>query len=320
MPLQWDPDFNEAVKPLVAAQAANPRPPMTDPLVIRQTVDPALAKLLSLIPKVSGVAHETHQIQSFDGHTIAVHRYYKEGVEKSTPALVHAHGGGTIMGTTDMFDPYLRGFALKSGVQIFTVDYRLAPENPFPTPVEDVYAGLAWVSQHAADFSVDPARIGIMGESAGGNLAAAAALIARDRALSPPLAKQILVYPMLDDRNTQPYPALEGLVMWTTEQTVTAWTAYLGKDFGTDRVTEYAAPARAKSVNGLPPTYLEIGNLDIFLGETLQYASRISQANIDVELHVYPSLPHGYDIFAPLSAPAKRAVEERIRAASLMWL
>lgn len=320
MPLQWDPVFHEAVKPLMAAMAANPPPPLTDPYVMRKVVEPGLTRMLGLIPEVTGVGHEVHQVSSFDGHSIAVHRFFKEGVDKTTPALVHVHGGGTIMGNVDMHTRFLSHFALESGLQIFSVEYRLAPENPFPTPTEDVYAAVKWVSEHATDFNLNPARIGIMGESAGGNLAAGATLMARDRGLSPPLAKQILAYPMLDDRNTQPHPAMEGLALWTTEQNLTAWSAFLGADVGTDRVSEYAAPARATRVDGLPPTYLEVGALDIFRDETLKYGSRIAEANIDVELHVYPSLPHAYDVFAPLSAPAKRAVTERINAASLLWL
>lgn len=320
MPLQWDADFHEALKPVLAAQAANPPPPLTDPLVMRSVVNPGLEHLLGLVPEVTGVGHEVHHASASDGYSIPVHRFFKEGVEKTTPALLHVHGGGTVMGNVDMHVRYLRRFALESSLQIFSVEYRLAPEHPFPTPTEDVYAALRWVSEHATDFSIDPTRIGIMGESAGGNLAAGTALMARDRGLSPPLAKQILAYPMLDDRNIQSYPALEGLLLWTTEQNITAWTAFLGADRGTDRVSEYAAPARATRVEGLPPTYLEVGSQDIFRDEGLKYASRIAQADIDVEIHVYPNLPHAYDVFAPFSASAKRAVTERINATASLWL
>ncbi|KAJ5156330.1 hypothetical protein N7492_009133 [Penicillium capsulatum] len=320
MPLQWDRDWHEAVKPMLEAQAANPRPPMTDPLVIRKVAEPSLWKSLGQIPKATGVKHEVHHVGSSDGHSIAVHRFFKEEVDKTTPAIVHAHGGGMVMGNVDMHIGCLSLFALKTDVPIFSVEYRRAPEHPFPTPVEDVYAGLAWLSKHALEFSVDPTRIGIMGESAGGNLAAGAALMARDRGLSPPLAKQILIYPMLDDRNTQPHPALEGLLMWTPEQNTTCWSAYLGADVGTDRVSEYAAPIRATGVDGLPPTYIDVGNCDIFRNESVQYASRIAQADIDVELHVYPGLPHLYDLLASSCAAGQRAMANRLSAMSSLWL
>ncbi|KAF3389507.1 Carboxylesterase NlhH [Penicillium rolfsii] len=322
MPLQMDPAWREAMASFFADSAANPPPPMTDALTIRSVVEPSLSKCLAELPNFPDIEHEIHHITSYDGHTIAIHRFWKKIPPTSTttsgPAIVHTHGGGTILGNVEIFRGYLSQQIQQHGIQIFSVEYRLAPEYPFPTPVEDCYAGLVWVNQHAPQFSIDPSRIAVMGESAGGNLAAAIALMARDRGLSPPVARQILVYPMLDDRNTAPYPALQDMVMWTTESSIVSWSAYLGADFGSDDVSPYAAPARVTSVEGLPPTYLEIGNLDIFRDEVLSFASRIAAANIEVELHVYPGLPHGYDMFAPVSAAAQRAIADRVRAASTL--
>jgi acetyl esterase/lipase len=214
-----------------------------------------------------------------------------------------------------MFIKMLSPLVDQSGVQVFSVDYRLAPEHPFPTPVEDCYAGLAWLIEHATEFNIDSKRIGTMGESAGANLATSITLMARDRGLSPPVAKQILVYPMLDDRNTKAHPGLMGLATWSTEANIACWSAYLGPSFGCNRVSQYAAPARA-NLQGLPPAYLEVGDLDIFIGETMEYASRLMQASVQVELHVYPGLPHAFDVFAPLSEPTKRAQTNRMQAAS----
>ncbi|KAJ5854276.1 hypothetical protein N7534_006819 [Penicillium rubens] len=321
MSLQMDPVWREAMAPFFAQLAANPPPPMTDALTIRSVMQPSLAKCLEQLPYFPDIGHEIHNIPSYDGHTISIHRFWKKTIDITTlgPAIVHAHGGGTILGNVNMHRGYLSQQIQQHGIQIFSVEYRLAPENPFPTPVEDCYAGLVWVNQHAHKFSIDPNRIAVMGESAGGNLAASIALMARDRGLCPPVARQILVYPMLDDRNTAPYPALKDLVTWSTESSVVAWSAYLGAEFGGDHVAPYAAPARMTSVEGLPPTYLEIGNLDIFRDEVLRFALRIAAANIEVELHVYPGLPHGYDILAPASTAAQRAITDRVHAASALY-
>ncbi|OJJ89308.1 alpha/beta hydrolase [Aspergillus glaucus CBS 516.65] len=318
MSLQYDPDFRKATEPFFAQQQANPRPPMNDPFVIRSVITPAMELSMAQFPEVLEVTHEVYHITSYDGQPIPVYRIYKRNAKTTPgPAIVHAHGGGTVFGDASMFIKMLSALVNQSGAQVFSVDYRLAPEHPFPTPVEDCYAGLSWLIEHSAEFNIDPKRIGTMGESAGANLATGIALMARDRGLSPPVAKQILIYPMLDDRNTKTYSALTGLSTWSPETNVACWSAYLGSDFGTDRVSPYAAPARAH-LEGLPPTYLEVGNLDIFLGETMEYASRLMQANIQVEIHVYPGLPHAFDTFAPFCEPAKRARMNRVQAASTL--
>jgi acetyl esterase/lipase len=151
-----------------------------------------------------------------------------------------------------------------------------------------------------------------MGESAGGGLAAAMTLKARDTNLSPPLAKQILVYPMLDDRTTTNHAG--ELAMWNEADNITGWTAYLGADRGTDKIKAYAAPARVESVDGLPPLYLDSAQLDMFVHEDLEYARQFVTANIPVDLHVYPGLPHGFEAFSSGTSATKRAYENRFRA------
>ncbi|KAE8380097.1 Alpha/Beta hydrolase protein [Aspergillus bertholletiae] len=206
----------------------------------------------------------------------------------------------------------LVAYAAGSGVQVLSIDYRLAPEHPYPTPFEDSWTGLQWIHSHAEELFIDPHRIAVMGESAGAGLAAGLALMARDRDLSPPLAKQILVYPMLDDRTVDSHAG--DLAIWTHEDNVTGWTAYLGKDVGTDRVSQYAAPARAESVEGLPPMYMDCGQLDIFVQENTEYVLRFVKAGIPVEYHLYPGLPHGFEGVAPTGNCTKRAMENRCRA------
>lgn len=222
-----------------------------------------------------------------------------------------------ILGSMDLYDATVSRYVSATGVPMLSVDYRLAPEYPDPTPVEDSYAGLRWLAARAGELGVDPARIAVMGDSAGGGLAAGVALLARDRG-GPALARQILIYPMLDDRNTTPDPALTPFAFWTYDDNITGWGALLGDAAGGDGVSPYAAPARVADVAGLPTTYLEVGELDIFRNEDIEYARRISAAGISTELHVHPGVPHGFDGFAPDTAVARRAIADRLRVLSAL--
>ncbi|EWM11425.1 LOW QUALITY PROTEIN: alpha/beta hydrolase, partial [Kutzneria sp. 744] len=204
-----------------------------------------------------------------------------------------------------------RRYVADTGVPMLAVDYRLAPEHPHPTPVEDCYAGLTWLVEHAAELNVDPARIAVMGDSAGGGLAAGTTLLARDRGL--PVARQILVYPMLDDRTTTDDPALAPFLGWSADDNYTGWHALLGDAAGGPEVSSYAAPARASDLSGLPPSYVEVGELDLFRDESVDYARRIAAAGASVELHVHPGCPHGFELIAPDSAVARRARADRLR-------
>ncbi|MEI7992802.1 MAG: alpha/beta hydrolase fold domain-containing protein, partial [Actinomycetota bacterium] len=162
-----------------------------------------------------------------------------------------------------------------------------------------------------AVLGVDPSRIGVYGDSAGGGLAAGTALIARDRGV--PLARQILVYPMIDDR-TEVDPALVPFLMWTYEDNETGWRALLGDTYRTEQVSPYAAPARATDLSGLAPAYIEVGELDAFRDENIAYAQRLAQASVSVELHVHPGVPHAFEALAPQVAVAQRSVADRLRA------
>lgn len=223
------------------------------------------------------------------------------------PCIFHIHGGGYVMGAAAPMEPMHRGLVHNLGCVIVSVDYRLAPETPHPGPVEDCYAALAWTFTHAAELGLDTARIGVMGESAGGGLAAALALLARDRG-EYRLAFQHLIYPMIDDRtciDPQPHPFV-GEFIWTPHNNHFGWKALLGVEPGSDGVSPYAAAARAEDVSGLPPTYISTGSLDLFLEEDLEYARRLLRAGVPVELHVYPGGPHGFDI-APMGDIAANA-------------
>ena len=211
------------------------------------------------------------------------------------PAYLYIHGGGFVLGTPDMADPRSRALALELGCVVVAVDYRLAPETVFPGHVEDCYAGLKWLHDHAAELGADPDRIAIGGESAGGGLTAALALLARDRG-EVPIIHQQLVYPMLDDRPAaDPHP-YAGEFGWTPERNRFGWRALLGAEPGGPDVSPYAAAARAESLAGLPPAFIGVGALDLLLEENLEYARRLTRAGVPVELHVYPGAFHGSDM------------------------
>ena len=176
-----------------------------------------------------------------------------------------------------------------------SVEYRLAPETPYPGPLEDCYAGLRWTFEHASDLGVTPDRIGIAGASAGGGLAAALGLLARDRG-EVPVAFQLLECPMIDDRQTTSSSQLDGLPIWSRESNTFGWRAYLGDLYGGD-VPAYAAAARAADLAGLPPALVIVGGADGFRDEDIDYALRLNQAGVPTELHVLPGAPHGVQMF-----------------------
>jgi acetyl esterase/lipase len=231
------------------------------------------------------------------------------------PGLFHTHGGGMVMGNNRTGLETMIGWVTDPGLVIVSAEYRLAPEHPFPAGVEDCYAALAWTAEHAAELGIDAQRLVVGGGSAGGGLAAACSLMARDRG-GPALAGQMLIYPMLDDRTaTGSARELDGEGIWDSGSNQTAWAMLLGDRRGQDGVSRYAAPARASDLSGLPPAYLELGSVDTLRDEDLSYARRIWAAGGNAELHVWPGGFHAFDLVAPGSALARAALEVR-----LAWL
>jgi acetyl esterase/lipase len=192
-----------------------------------------------------------------------------------------------------------------------TVEYRLAPEFPDPYPVEDCYAALVWTAEHAVEFGIDADRLMIAGVSAGGGLAAGCALLARDRG-GPKLTGQVLLCPMLDDRDrTVSSAQYEGIGLWDRASNVMGWTALLGERRATDDVSIYASPARATDLSGLPPAFIDCGSAEVFRDEDVAYATALWAAGVQAELHVWPGGFHGFDMIAPHAAIAKAAVAAR---------
>jgi acetyl esterase/lipase len=216
-----------------------------------------------------------------------------------------------ILATLDHYDSVVSNYVTATGVPFLSVDYRLAPESQGEALAEDAFAGVVWLRAHATKLGVALDRIAIMGDSAGGGIAAGAAILARDRAIE--LTKQILIYPMLDDRNVEPITTLESLLTWTYDDNYTGWSAMLGSDFVTERVSPIAAPARLQDFKALPPVYIEVGELDIFREEDIRYALHLMNAGVPTELHVHPGAPHGFDRIAPTAELTRRAFNDRSR-------
>ena len=226
---------------------------------------------------------------------------------QARPAILHTHGGGYILGSPQGDMPNLQRIAAEQGCLIVSVDYRLAPETRFPGSLEDNYAALLWLHDHADRLAVDRRRIIVMGESAGGGHAATLALAARDRG-EVPLAGQVLVYAMLDDRtgSVRRPPPYEGAFIWTPELNVLGWSALLGAPAGSAAVAMGAVPARAATLAGLPPTFIGVGALDLFVQEDIDYARRLLDAGVPTELLVVPGAYHGFQFVVPTAAVSRQ--------------
>ena len=231
------------------------------------------------------------------------------GFEGALPCVYSMHGGGYVIGSYAMDDPRFDAWCPKLGFVGVSVEYRLAPETAYPGPLEDCYLGLKWTYEHAAELGIDPQRIGIMGISAGGGLAAALALLARERG-EVPIAFQLLDSPMLDDRQVTPSSRQDGLAVWSRGSNTFGWKSYLGDLYGRDDVPSTAAPARATDLSGLPPALVTVGAVDGFRDEDIDYALRLNQAGVPTELHVYPGVCHGFNLMAPEAPVTKQCLRD----------
>jgi acetyl esterase/lipase len=211
------------------------------------------------------------------------------------PAILHLHGGGYIMGNPEFMGPQCALWADAFDAVVVGPAYRLGPETSYPGNVEDAYAALAWMFANAAELGIDTARIAVAGESAGGGLAAALALLVRDRG-EYRFCHQQLIFPMIDDRTATrtDLSPMYGEFVWNNGSNHFGWASLLGQPPGSEGVSPYAAAARAESLKGLPPVFMATGALDLFTEENLDYAKRLMADGVPVELHVYPGAPHAF--------------------------
>jgi acetyl esterase/lipase len=230
--------------------------------------------------------------------------------QKDKPVLLHIHGGGYVLGAPMAFIPGVLRYAKPAGCLVVSVDYRLAPETKFPGSLNDNYAALLWVDRNADELGIDRRRIAICGESAGGGHAAALAIHARDRG-EVPIIFQLLIYPMLDDRtgSTRPVPPSIGQIGWGAGSNKFGWTSLLGVPAGSAKVPYGASPSRVDKLAGLPPAFIGVGAIDLFVDEDVEYARRLIDAAVPTELLVVPGAYHAFDLMVPDAQVSKAFIQ-----------
>jgi acetyl esterase/lipase len=278
----------------------------------RRMMDELAAAQMAKTPRIEGVSTEDRQVPGPAGAPEVFVRLYQPTDRPDTvPALLWIHGGGYVLGSVERDDLLAKHLARVGQCVVASVEYRLAPEHPFPAPVEDCYAALKWLSAQSAELGVHTSRIAIGGASAGGGLAAGLALLTRDRA-EVAVAFQLLIYPMIDDRTIAPASeTAPDTFVWTRANNRMGWRAYLGREPGGAEVSPYAAAARATDLTGLPPAYIPVGDLDLFVDENITYAQRLLAAGVPTELHVYPGAFHGFNGFVPGAEISRRFNADR---------
>lgn len=257
-----------------------------------------------------GFTREDRRVPGRPGDSeVPVRLYRPSACDTPLPAVLFFHGGGFSLGDLDVEDSACVRLCTQVGCAVVSVDYRLAPESPYPAALHDGYAALSWLAENSSELGLDPMRIAVAGGSAGGGLAAAVALFARDHQ-GPPIRFQVLIYPEIDDRmdntssNFLDVPIFDGAAKRVSYQD------YLGQLSGVTPI--YAAPNRCENLAGLPPALIVTAALDPLRDEGLAYAAKLLAADVSVELHHFPDVPHGWDIFAPATSSAQRSWADRI--------
>lgn len=263
-------------------------------------------------PTLPSVTTRTVTVRSADGAEVRVLLHEPASREQPSGAVLWIHGGGYVMGIPEMSNDFCSRMASELGVVVANVDYRLAPEHPFPAGLDDCYAALEWVHHEAGALGVDTTRVAVAGGSAGGGLAAALAQMAHDRG-GPAICFQLLEYPMLDSRTGRDGAGSDALV-WNRRSNALAWRAYLGTDTHLDDDRPWAVPARRADLSGLPPAWIGVGDIDLFHAEDIEYAQRLRSAGVPCELHVEPGMYHAADVLRPDSAAMRDFTARMIEA------
>ena len=267
----------------------------------RATVEALLGAIE--VPENPNVVKEDRTVPGPVGDPdITVRIYRPRNATGTLPGIYFIHGGGMVLGTIAGEDPTATLLCDEVGAVVVSVEYRLAPENPHPAPAEDCYAGLVWTAAHADELGIDPDRLALYGGSAGGGLVIATALMARDRG-GPALRFMMPIYPMIDDRNeTASSREITDIGIWDRAGNIEAWAWYLGGK----EADQYAAPARAEDLTGLPPAFIDVGTVDMFRDEDIAFAQRLMAAGVPTELHVHPGSYHAAETFAADAALSRR--------------
>jgi acetyl esterase/lipase len=289
-------------------------PPMTLSAETLPMIRAAIPQMMAMrpLPDLPVSSNVIHIPSGDDGREIRCLIIRPLTARGTMPAILHFHGGGHVLGIPEMDHPQLMMWAAELGCVVLSVDYRLAPETPFPGPMDDAYAALRWLNEQCDILGINPDRIAVSGGSAGGAMAACLCLMARDRG-EYKIAFQHLEAPRLDDRLAAPENAnpFTGEFIWTRANSAYCREAYLDKN----TADPYGSAARAVSLSGLPPAYIAVGSLDMFVDECLAYTARLTRAGVPVELIVYPGCFHGFKMAADANV-TKRAEEDNILALS----
>lgn len=264
-------------------------------------------------PPFPGVTAED-RLMEFDGHAAKVRVYEPDFADSGSPVLLWMHPGGYVIGSIAMDDMLCRQMSKAAGCHVVSIEYRLAPEHPYPAALDDCFTALQWLHHHGNEIGIDPRRIAVGGSSAGGGLAAALALRARDEGDATPCF-QLLIYPALNDSNTeQASERIPDNLFWSRENALIGWQAYLEGKQGSDDVPAYAAAIRAQDLGGLPPAHIACGALDMFVRDCTDYANALIDAGVATSLSIYPGAFHAFDAFAPDARVSKRFVADRTGA------
>jgi len=307
MSYNYEPEFKELLPLLPPLDVADP-----DNIAAARLGIGEMTAALAADLDTTGVRWEDRQIPGPDDAPEVTLRIYRPEESAGLNAgLLFIHGGGFILGDLDTGHGSCVGISRELGITVVSVDYRLAPETPFPGGLEDCYAALAWTAANAAELNIDPARLGVMGASAGGGLSAATALLARDRG-GPALCYQYLGIPELDDRlDTVSMREFTDTPLWNRPNAIVSWDAYLGAQYrrGSDDVPGYAAPARVEDLSKLPPAYVSTMEFDPLRDEGISYALRLLQAGVQTELHAFPGTFHGSSLFTDVAVSQRELSE-----------
>jgi len=297
-------DINQIHPTLRKATASFPKLPVTSGF--GRSLTRALLPLLLPKPKLpAGITIE--KLKTVEGLSL---RIYTPAGQRTRAAMLYIHGGGMMIGSPAMDDALLASTAAELDIVIVSPDYRLAPENPYHAPMDDCQSAWSWIQQNLLQRGIDGNRIAIGGESAGGGLAAGLVLRIHDEGGPQPVA-QWLFCPMLDDR-TALDRSLDDIdhFVWNNKMNLVGWRSYLGKSFGTEQVSAYAAPARREDLKGLPKAWIGVGDVELFFEENKAYASKLTSAGVPCQLEIVPGAPHAFEGLAPDSELAKDYLAE----------
>lgn len=288
---------------------------LSDPVDRRVAHLDSLRAATAGVPENLNVTKEDLEVARLDGNGVIPIRVYRPiNVTEILPVIFAIHGGGMFMGSIEADDSHAATLCQDSGAITIAIDYRLAPEFPYPAGLDDCFTTLKWIVNNSVELGINPMRVAVYGESAGGNIALALGLMARDQG-GPMISFLAPIYPMVDDRSVSPssYEVVD-VGVWDRHEQLEAWKWYLGPQYGSDDISIYAAPARATDFSNLPPIFIDIGTIDLFRDEVITLVGKIASSGVPIEFHLYPGAYHAAELFAPEAELSKLIWRNRIAA------